>query len=1199
MQSHFRQHNMLRSLKRSFTSFRDKDLTQMIAATSSIPIQVHIQHHWPFRATSRRMARNGTLSPATVNPLGFYTAQARKSGTLLDFVCNEKEKHPDKIIFVRVGEFFEAFGVDAVLLVEHAGLNPMGQKARAGCPRGNVQQTLDGLTSVGLTVAVYEEVEGTALTKAGLKQRYLAQVVSPASSTYFVGSSLGVNDIEFRESSSFLGLQVSSRGSTASSSVNDTVTGARAEGSIHYTIYEANIEEKFVRVNERLTEDAARSIIEQATSSMLGTNGNAGIRGHSDSENMNGTTTNSTLNATGSTLYYAGAPNTDTTVSKIPTRTRNLIASGTTIERLAAAEQDARMFLPDMLARIAIFLEQPELADVKSYRIVGTTTNTFNLNKDGTKSTALATIRPRPLYSPTAQQLGLLPSPQVPDLVHSLLPRNDAPASTRSFLRRWIMRPPPPYIADEMSSLLHALEEVRHAIPTVRTTLTTRKLVALCSARGANASMFRELHHVLEATLSVLIDEEEDAEETDENKENKEVKFQNMTKPLVNIVSFECGVNIQNAYRLKLQGYNAKMLIESIVDLDEEGYEHYEIQEREKYDQNNIWHVIGPCMIKNETECRNAIKTNASHSTSQAFELIDQCRNNLIHAIQEDFGCHSIEKDGKYDTINNKIYLMKRKTKKNGRDQEDQANQANQANQEDQENQENEKKWISPKDRNGRKLINRWTTEKVEDANSEYINACDQAKNVAREELRHLCDAFVSDGHMLCSVCAVVMNEILLTSTLHVREYTRRKWSLPYLESVRDVTTHDTDKNVQLLLKSMFPYWINHADAVPNDVELCGQWVVTGPNMSGKSTLLRSVTACALLANCGLAVPAIVHSEHPIPRLDGYFLRTNGSDCPAEGLSAFALEADDIRILIRDVTSRSLAAVDELGRGTAPKEGAAIVGAVLEELDQRGCLSIFATHLHEELGILPLNLINTENKVLRVVEEDQENRYENENNGLLGGGPVKYIYCLESGICENSHSLATAAYHGVDSDLIQRATELRLAGEEVLQERMGMWKQENEKGSNEKVETLNEKDEKNEKNEKDEKDEMNPSDLDLETAIQLVNDISNQMDDVVMIESEWDPPPTIADEVACVYVLEVSVSNGSTGSAITVPTLYIGETEHLADRIGKHRYTFGKQIKIAVFPMKNGAGKTEARRTEARAIVEARRAGFVLHNISS
>ena len=48
-----------------------------------------------FRATSRRMARNGTLSPATVNPLGFYTAQARKSGTLLDFVCNEKEKHPD------------------------------------------------------------------------------------------------------------------------------------------------------------------------------------------------------------------------------------------------------------------------------------------------------------------------------------------------------------------------------------------------------------------------------------------------------------------------------------------------------------------------------------------------------------------------------------------------------------------------------------------------------------------------------------------------------------------------------------------------------------------------------------------------------------------------------------------------------------------------------------------------------------------------------------------------------------------------------------------------------------------------------------------------------------------------------------------------------------------------------------------------
>lgn len=56
-----------------------------------------------------------------------------------------------------MGEFYETYGVDAVMMMQHAGLNKMGQEIRAGCPRRNVQQTIDGLTGAGLTVAVYEE----------------------------------------------------------------------------------------------------------------------------------------------------------------------------------------------------------------------------------------------------------------------------------------------------------------------------------------------------------------------------------------------------------------------------------------------------------------------------------------------------------------------------------------------------------------------------------------------------------------------------------------------------------------------------------------------------------------------------------------------------------------------------------------------------------------------------------------------------------------------------------------------------------------------------------------------------------------------------------------------------------------------------------------------------------------------------------
>ena len=95
----------------------------------------------------------------------------------------------------------------------------------------------------------------------------------------------------------------------------------------------------------------------------------------------------------------------------------------------------------------------------------------------------------------------------------------------------------------------------------------------------------------------------------------------------------------------------------------------------------------------------------------------------------------------------------------------------------------------------------------------------------------------------------------------------------------------------------------------------------------------------------------------------------------------------------------------------------------------------------------------------------------------------------------------------------------------------------------------------------------------------------------VLIPSEWDPPPTIADDVPCVYVVEIDGGDGG---------VYIGETEHLADRMKRHRQVFGKNIRVVVFPINvEEGGRTEARRIEARGIVEARRAGFIVLNIAS
>jgi DNA mismatch repair ATPase MutS len=103
----------------------------------------------------------------------------------------------------RVGDFYEAFGVDAALLVEHCGLNPMGGKGRAGCPVRNVQATLDDLTQFGYSVAVLEEVSetdsqrGPSKAKSGLKARMLGQIVSPANPTYLHDLLLDDNGILF------------------------------------------------------------------------------------------------------------------------------------------------------------------------------------------------------------------------------------------------------------------------------------------------------------------------------------------------------------------------------------------------------------------------------------------------------------------------------------------------------------------------------------------------------------------------------------------------------------------------------------------------------------------------------------------------------------------------------------------------------------------------------------------------------------------------------------------------------------------------------------------------------------------------------------------------------------------------------------------------------------------------------------------
>ncbi|KAJ2951082.1 hypothetical protein O0L34_g5462 [Tuta absoluta] len=136
---------------------------------------------------------------------------------------------------------------------------------------------------------------------------------------------------------------------------------------------------------------------------------------------------------------------------------------------------------------------------------------------------------------------------------------------------------------------------------------------------------------------------------------------------------------------------------------------------------------------------------------------------------------------------------------------------------------------------------------------------------------------------------------------------------------------------------------------IPNDVEFkrgkCLMHVVTGANMGGKSTWMRSCGVAALLAHAGSMVPAAAAT---VPRLRALCARLGASDREDKGQSTFMLEALQAAAILRTATPDSLVLVDELGRGTSTYEGCGIAWAIAEELATKSqCFCLFATHYHE------------------------------------------------------------------------------------------------------------------------------------------------------------------------------------------------------------------------------------------------------------
>src|SRR5690606_16713087 len=142
------------------------------------------------------------------------------------------------------------------------------------------------------------------------------------------------------------------------------------------------------------------------------------------------------------------------------------------------------------------------------------------------------------------------------------------------------------------------------------------------------------------------------------------------------------------------------------------------------------------------------------------------------------------------------------------------------------------------------------------------------------------------------------------------------------------------------------PFVANDCDLSPPEGLAHGAiWLLTGPNMGGKSTFLRQNALIAILAQAGSFVPA---ERAHIGVVDRLFSRVGASDDLARGRSTFMVEMVETAAILNQARERSLVILDEIGRGTATFDGLAIAWAVVEHLHEvNRCRALFATHFHE------------------------------------------------------------------------------------------------------------------------------------------------------------------------------------------------------------------------------------------------------------
>ncbi len=296
----------------------------------------------------------------------------------------------------------------------------------------------------------------------------------------------------------------------------------------------------------------------------------------------------------------------------------------------------------------------------------------------------------------------------------------------------------------------------------------------------------------------------------------------------------------------------------------------------------------------------------------------------------------------------------------------------------------------------------RFTTEALKELEEQILHAADKRKSLEYELFQEIREKMTLERQrLLFSACSIAQLDYWQCLS-HVAQ--QNAWSAPQFEDGHDLHIREGRHPVVEDI-------IGSANFVANDFSfderrrLC---LLTGPNMAGKSTILRQTAIICLLAQMGSYVPASLVRMGTVDRI---FSRVGASDNLAGGQSTFMVEMMETARILRQSTKKSLVILDEIGRGTSTYDGLALAWAVVEDLCKRAqgtIRTLFATHYHE-LTALEGALARVFTMNIAICEH---------------AGQVIFLHRLMPGPSDRSYGVEVARLAGVPMPVVQRAREI-------------------------------------------------------------------------------------------------------------------------------------------------------------------------------